>query len=63
MAGEPRLHISKIVEFRLFLDGQAVSWYSQNDAAEFADFDELREQFIQQFLYEHIFADLAAQLS
>ena len=32
-------NISKIAEFRLSFDGQAVSSYSQNDIAEFADFD------------------------
>ena len=42
-------NISKIAEFRLSLDGQTASWYSQNDIAEFADFDQLREEFIQLF--------------
>ena len=42
-------NISKIANFGLSLDGQAPSWYSQNDIAEFADFDQLREQFIQLF--------------
>ena len=42
-------NISKIAELKLSLDGQAASWYSQNDIAEFADFDQLREQFIQLF--------------
>ena len=36
-------NISKIAELKLSLDGQAASWYSQNDIAEFADFDQLRE--------------------
>ena len=31
------------------LDGQAASWYSQNDMEDFADFDQLRKQFIQIF--------------
>ena len=31
------------------MDGQAASWYSQNDIAEFADFDQLREEFVQLF--------------
>ena len=39
-------NISKISEFRLSLDGHAASWYSQNDIAEYADFDQLCEQFI-----------------
>ena len=34
-------NISKIAEFGLSLDGQAASWYSQNDIAEFTDFDQL----------------------
>ena len=42
-------NISKIAEFGLSLDGQAASWYSQNDIAEFADFDQLREEFVQLF--------------
>ena len=42
-------NISKIAEFGLSLDGQLASWYSQNDIVEFADFDQLREQFIQLF--------------
>ena len=40
-------NISKISEFGLYLDGQAASWYSQNDIAEFADFDQLWEEFVQ----------------
>ena len=42
-------NISKIVEFGLSLDGQAASWYSQNDISEFADFDQLRQEFVQLF--------------
>ena len=42
-------NISKIAEFGLSLDGQAASWYSQNDIAEFADFDQLLEEFVQLF--------------
>ena len=44
-----KANISKIEEFRLSLDGQEASWYSQNDIAEFADFDQLREEFVQLF--------------
>ena len=42
-------NISKIAEFGLSLDGQAASWYSQNDISEFADFDQLRQEFVQLF--------------
>ena len=42
-------NISKITEFGLSLDGQAASWISQNDIAEYADFYQLREQFMQLF--------------
>ena len=42
-------HISKIAEFGLSLDGEAASWYSQNDIVEFTDFDQVREKFIQLF--------------
>ena len=42
-------NISKIAEFRLSLDGQATSWCSQNDIVEFADFDQLQEEFVQLF--------------
>ena len=42
-------NISKIAKFGLSLDGQAWSWYSQNDIAEFANFDQLREKFVQLF--------------
>ena len=34
-------NISKIAEFGLSLNREAASWYSQNDIAEFADFDQL----------------------
>ena len=47
--GMTEANISKIAELGLSLDGQAASWYSQNDIAEFANFDQLREQFIQLF--------------
>ena len=39
-------NISKIAEFGLSLDGQAASWYSQNDILEFADFHQLRQEFV-----------------
>ena len=39
-------NISKIAEFGLSVDGQAVSLYSQNDIVEFADFDQLQEEFL-----------------
>ena len=42
-------NISKKAEFELSLDGQAASWYSQNDIAEFAHFDQLRQEFVQLF--------------
>ena len=42
-------NISKVAEFELSLDGRAASWYSQNDIAKFANFDQLREHFIQLF--------------
>ena len=42
-------NISKIDEFKLSLDRQATSWYSQNDIAEFADFDQLWDEFVQLF--------------
>ena len=41
--GVTKANISKIAEFGLSLEGQAMSWYLQNDIAEFADFDQLRE--------------------
>ena len=47
--GMTEANISKIAEFGLSLDGQATSWYSHNDITEFADFNQLREQFIQLF--------------
>ena len=50
-------NISKIVEFGLALDSQATSWYSQNDIAEFSDFDQLQEEFIQ-LLHKHRFLSL-----
>ena len=42
-------NISKIAEFGLSLDGQAASWYSQNEISEFADFDQLKQEFVQLF--------------
>ena len=42
-------NISKIAEFGLSLDGQATSWYSQNEISEFADFDQLKQEFVQLF--------------
>ena len=42
-------NISKIAECGLSLEGQAAGWYSQNDIAKFADFDQLREEFVQLF--------------
>ena len=42
-------NISKLAEFGLSLDGQAASWHLRNDIMEFADFDQLWEQFIQLF--------------
>ena len=51
--GMTEANISKIAEFGLSLDGQATSWYSHNDITEFADFNQLREQFIQLF-HRHI---------
>ena len=47
--GMTEANISKIAEFGLSLDGQAASWYSQNNIMEFADFDHLWEQFIKLF--------------
>ena len=44
-----KANVSRIAKLRLSLDGQAESWYSQNDIAEFADFDQLQEQIIQLF--------------
>ena len=43
------VNISKIAELGLSLEGQAASWYSLNDIAEFADFEQLREEFVQLF--------------
>ena len=42
-------NISKIAEFGLSLDGQAASWYSQNEISEFEDFDQLKQEFVQLF--------------
>ena len=42
-------NISKIAEFGLSLDGQVASWYSQNEISEFADFDQLKQEFVQLF--------------
>ena len=42
-------NISKITEFGLSLNGQAASWYLQNEISEFADFDQLRQEFVQLF--------------
>ena len=39
-------NISNIADFGLSLDGQGVSWYSQNDITVFANFDQLREEFV-----------------
>ena len=40
---------SKIAEFGLSLDGQAVNWYSQNDLEEFSLFQDLWDRFIRLF--------------